>query len=176
MLWEHAAQRQGWQAPPINTRIGGASHDLTVLAVSKQIENDIRAGHYDQVHFGPPCASFSHMMLLNPTICSRSRLRPMGRTWNRPLSSTEAKANRILSSCLCLARACDECRIPWTWESPRRSLQWATRGWKALFASHDAQHEAVFDWCRYDRPWRKSTCLRGRSEDAAAIQIAGDRY
>eukprot|EP00974_Lingulodinium_polyedra_P080707 7819983-Lingulodinium_polyedra.AAC.1 len=44
-------------------------------------------------------------------------------------------------------------------------------------ARERAQREAHLDWCRYGRPWRKTTCFAGRGEwlrDLSA-RCLGDR-
>ena len=63
----------------------------------------------------------------------------MGGDGMRPLTSGESLGNMLLRRCASLAAMLD-----------------------AGSGAQLGQHEAIFDWCRYGRSWRKTTRLAGR--------------
>ena len=66
----------------------------------------------------------------------------------------------LRSACARLAACCGRHSTRWVWEQPRPSIMWRTRWWRAAFAN-GPQFVALLGWCRYCRPWRKTTCFKG---------------
>ncbi len=60
----------------------------------------------------------------------------------------------------------------WIWENPASSLQWMMPSRRRLVdggARAPRCIRAVFDWCRFGRPWHKATTLVGTLEGLDAV-------
>ena len=125
-----ALRRRGFSVTAIDIRIGGRAHDLTRAALRECIESDIRAGEYDAVFFGTPCASVS--ILHRPQL--RGRHHPRGLPGVPPQWQLYlAKHNALIAWTGSLIVLCDELSVAWMLENPADRGQ---EGSAAFWAAH----------------------------------------
>ena len=82
----------------------------------------------------------------------------------------EISANRVLRSAIRLAGALDGSHIHWFWEQPQTSLQWYVPELRRRLAKRSS-FKTVFDWCRFGKPYRKTTTICGRSDALTKIGL-----
>ena len=163
------ARRRGWHATSIDVLLGGDAHNLADPVVLEKLCARIKAREFDLVVLAPPCSTFSPMMRLCKWSTRTSRC-PMGGVGGRRLAPKEIVGNAILRACLRLAEACNESKVPWALENPRPSLMWKTRGMRVLLERTPDCVVVDFDWCRFQRSWKKTTRLAGSA--ACVRQLA----
>ena len=77
----------------IDTKVGGADHDLTRVEVVAELERKIREGHFDVVFIATPCESYS--VAHEPRLRSSSQpegITPIPAEWRRYLMKHNALA------------------------------------------------------------------------------------
>ena len=113
LLWQ--LRGQGHLVTPIDTRLGGASHDVLRGDLARRLQREVLAGEYDLVFAAPPCSSFS--------VRHPARLRSWARPWGvSPLpAGWEAYVhlhNRLADFTAELVRACHVAGVPCAVENP----------------------------------------------------------
>ena len=86
---------------------------------------------------------------------SRTRLNP----WGPGASAKERTANRRWRAVISIIRALQAARVFWSLEQPAASLLPGILQWRCT--KPKLWQQICFDWCRYQRPWRKRTTLIG---------------
>ena len=146
----------GWAVVSVDLLLGGEEHDLSCPQVVQRWCREVRRARADAGFLAPVCSSFSQWMYLQPWF-SRSPARP----WGDGRHPKEALGNALLRAALDLATAFDEVRALWALEQPRSSLMWHVPQLQSRLDAGE-HFSAVFDWCRFNRPWRKTTRVDGR--------------
>ena len=86
-----ASRRRGFHVTAIDTKVGGAQHDVTKSHVRASIEARVRACEFDAVFFGTPCESVS--VAHRPQLRSRKQpagLRDVPKAWRLYLAKHNA--------------------------------------------------------------------------------------
>ena len=124
-------QAQGWVVESVDV-VFGKGFDLARSSSQRYYLRRIRAGFYDYVHCGPPCASFS--VARTPPIRSKSFL--YGTPGIPPRDLKKIKIGNALCNFSC--RALDAMRRlgrPASLEQPRSSWMWSMPGVQRLLSS-----------------------------------------
>ena len=150
LLWR--LREQGHQVTPIDTRLGGASHDVLRGDLGRRLQRGVVAGEYDLVFAAPPCSSFS--------VRHPARLRSWARPWGvSPLpAGWEAYVqlhNRLADFTAELVRACHIAGVPCAVENP------ADRSERASPAYWEAEADSGSIW--------RMPALRAALEQAGAV-------
>ena len=106
---------------------------------------------------GPRCSNFSNWMHAVPW-WTRSRDNP----WGTGVHPKERQANAVLRAALKLTEHLDPAAIDWYWEQPQTSLHWHVPQLVRRLRARP-HFTIVFDWCRYAKPYRKTTTVAGRA-------------
>ena len=154
----------GWTVITMDTLRGGADEDLTRPEVIDKLRRLALEQPPTVANLGPPCSNFGpwvHAWKFNT--------RTVTNPWGDGIHPKEQKANVLLRSALAVAKLLDDCETLWSWEQPVGSLQWRTPELQSLLSSRE-QFSVIFDWCGWNRPWRKRTAFRGRNPILPAMR------
>ena len=113
LLWR--LRGMGHEVTPIDTRLGGAQHDVLRGDLGGRLVRGVVGGEYDLVFAAPPCSSFS----VRHPVRLRSRARPWGvhplpRGWEGYVQ----QHNRLADLTAELVRACHLAGVPCAVENP----------------------------------------------------------
>jgi hypothetical protein len=155
-----AAERAGWEVVRFDIQLD-LSHDLTDDSILEALCERVASGEFDLVFLAPPCGTFSVFMRLSKS-SSRSLARPMGGGRGRPLTPKERLANKLLHAAESLVCAADSAGSQWVLENPAGSLLWRCPPLRRMMSvAEPSRVQCTFEWCRFGRPWAKSTRLVG---------------
>ena len=116
---EHALPRQlreaGHHVTAIDTRLGGARHDVLSGGLGQLLLRAVARGDYDVVFLAPPCSSFS----VRHPVRLRSAARPWGvEPMPRGWEAYVAKHNCLANFTAEMVDACGAARVPCAVENP----------------------------------------------------------
>ena len=133
--------------------------DLIEATVTTLISR-IQSGEFTAVILTPCSRSFSPTLNLLGT-CTRTKRAPWGSTFG-PRHRDERAGNRMWIVAVRIARVCAQARVGYLMMHPKSSLAWRTPIWRRTFVSSlQPCFEGRIDWCRFGRPWRHTTLIRG---------------
>ena len=107
-------RRAGFDVDAVDTKLGGAAHDLSREEVAGMWLRRIRAGAYSYVHFGTPCSTFS--VRHEPVL--RWRWDPEGHEAPAEWQAYVQKHNRLVAFTAAAIRAAESSGTMWTLENP----------------------------------------------------------
>ena len=130
---EHALPRQlrgaGHLVTAIDTRLGGAAHDVQRGGLGRRLEQAVLRGDFDVVFLAPPCSSFS----VRHPVRLRSDARPDGvQPLPRGWEAYVAKHNALADFTADMVTACQLAQVPCAVENPAsRSDRGSPAYWEA---------------------------------------------
>ena len=113
LLWRLRAQ--GHDVTAIDTRLGGARHDVLRGDLGERLVRGVAAGDYDVVFAAPPCSSFSvrHPRRLR-SFARPQGVEPLPEEWRTYVSNH----NRLADFTAALVAACSAAGVPCAVENP----------------------------------------------------------
>lgn len=166
-----ALRARGGRVTAIDTKVGGAAHDLRDVRLQRQLVAQVAAGHFDTVFIATPCQSFS--VAHKPQL--RTRRSPTGMAHVPPeWSAYLDKHNKLADFSAALALTAHAAGIPWAIENPAdRGDPTSEAHWPQM-ANHAplwVQPEIVqlradthaatvtFPQCFFEAEWQKYTTI-----------------
>ena len=156
----------------VDTKVGGAEHDVRRPGVGERLIERVRRGDYDVVFMAPPCESFS--VAHRPQLRSRRRwaagLPNAPQEWRAYLR----KHNELAAWAVRLARAAHDAGALWAIENPAdrgvpgspaywpkmadHAPLWVQEGVRGL-AEHTSAASRTFAYCAFGAPHQKYTTI-----------------
>ena len=176
-------RRMGAEVTEVDTKVGGADHDLTRTEVVDALVTRVRRGEFEFVFMATPCESYSVAHV--PRLRSRDEpegVTPMPREWARYM----AKHNRLAEVTAAVAKAAMQVGVAVAIENPaRRGDEHSPAYWRRYRDHGSLWHmrviaalglqERVFAQCAFGAPWQKWTCVAHTQDVAAEMAGLDDR-
>ena len=162
---------RGVRVTVVDTKVGGAEHDVRRLGVGRRLIDRVRRGDYDIVFAAPPCESFS--VAHRPQLRSRRQaagLRNAPAEWLSYLR----KHNELASWTMELAAAAHDAGVIWAIENPAdRGLRGSPAFWlersdhaplwvqecTKRLAARTGAASRTFAYCAFGAPHQKYTTV-----------------